>query len=91
MQNLAQAGDNIVSVSQLYGGSYNLFAHTFPRQGIEVRFAAHDDIAALGESRALVHRRRAVAHRESAAVEPDHHRQLALRPGAARALAPPGR
>ena len=29
---------------QLYGGTYNLFAHTFPRQGIEVRFAQADDV-----------------------------------------------
>src|SRR5690606_32369391 len=43
----AEAGDNIVSVAKLYGGTYNLFAHTLPRQGIEVRFAPHDDIAAL--------------------------------------------
>lgn len=35
---LCEAGDNIVSVSTLYGGTYNLFAHTLPRQGIEVRF-----------------------------------------------------
>lgn len=47
IQTLAEVGDNIVSVAKLYGGTYNLFAHTFPRQGIEVRFAAHDDIAAL--------------------------------------------
>lgn len=47
IQTLAQAGDNIVSVSKLYGGTYNLFAHTLPRQGIEVKFASHDDIAAL--------------------------------------------
>ncbi len=39
IQTIAQAGDNIVSSSRLYGGTYNLFAHTFPRQGIEVRFA----------------------------------------------------
>ena len=37
-------GDNIVSTSQLYGGTYNLFAHTFPRQGIDVRMAAADDL-----------------------------------------------
>jgi O-acetylhomoserine (thiol)-lyase len=36
---LAQAGHNIVTTSTLYGGTYNLFAHTFPRYGIEVRFA----------------------------------------------------
>ncbi len=47
IQSIAQAGDNIVSVSKLYGGTYNLFAHTFPRQGITVKFAPHDDIAAL--------------------------------------------
>lgn len=47
IQTIAQAGDNIVSVSKLYGGTYNLFAHTFPRQGITVKFAPHDDVAAL--------------------------------------------
>ena len=40
---IAEVGSNIVSTSQLYGGTYNLFAHTFPRQGIEVRFARADD------------------------------------------------
>ena len=39
IQTLARAGDNIVSVSQLYGGTYNLFAHTLPNQGIDVRMA----------------------------------------------------
>ena len=39
IQTIAEAGDNIVSTSTLYGGTYNLFAHTFPQQGIEVRFA----------------------------------------------------
>ncbi len=47
IQAIAQAGDNIVSVSKLYGGTYNLFAHTFPRQGITVKFAPHDDLAKL--------------------------------------------
>ncbi|WP_313103121.1 bifunctional O-acetylhomoserine aminocarboxypropyltransferase/cysteine synthase [Stutzerimonas nitrititolerans] len=47
IQTVAEVGDNIVSVAKLYGGTYNLFAHTLPRFGIEVRFAAHDDIAAL--------------------------------------------
>ena len=43
--NVCRAGDNIVSVSQLYGGTYNLFAHTLPQYGIEVRFvdAAHPE------------------------------------------------
>jgi O-acetylhomoserine (thiol)-lyase len=40
---IAEVGCNIVSTSQLYGGSYNLFAHTFPRQGLETRFAQADD------------------------------------------------
>ena len=47
IQTVAEAGDNIVSVAKLYGGTYNLFAHTLPRFGIETRFAPHDDIAAL--------------------------------------------
>ena len=36
---IAEAGDNIVSASTLYGGTYNLFAHTLPQYGITVRFA----------------------------------------------------
>ncbi|WP_295399844.1 aminotransferase class I/II-fold pyridoxal phosphate-dependent enzyme [uncultured Thiocystis sp.] len=44
---LAQAGDNIVAVATLYGGTYNLFAHTLPRLGIQVRFAAPNDIAGM--------------------------------------------
>lgn len=47
IQTLCRSGDNMVSVSQLYGGSYNLFAHTLPQQGIEVRMASGDDVAAL--------------------------------------------
>ncbi|MBS7350297.1 MAG: aminotransferase class I/II-fold pyridoxal phosphate-dependent enzyme [Comamonas sp.] len=39
IQTIAEAGDNIISASTLYGGTYNLFAHTLPQQGIEVRFA----------------------------------------------------
>ncbi len=41
---IASVGDNIVSTSQLYGGTYNLFAHSFPRQGIEARMAPADDL-----------------------------------------------
>ena len=44
---LARAGQNIVSVSQLYGGTYNLFAHSLPGLGIEVRFADGNDPQAL--------------------------------------------
>ena len=39
IQTIAEAGDNIVSAATLYGGTYNLFAHTLPQYGIEVRFA----------------------------------------------------
>ncbi len=45
--NLAEIGDNIVAVPQLYGGTYTLFAHMLPKQGIEVRFAADDSVQAL--------------------------------------------
>ncbi len=45
--NLAEAGDNIVTVPQLYGGTYTLFAHMLPKQGIEVRFATDDSPDAL--------------------------------------------
>ena len=44
---LAKAGSNIVSVPQLYGGTYTLFAHMLPGLGIEVRFATDDSAAAL--------------------------------------------
>ncbi len=47
IQTLAKAGDNIISTSQLYGGTYNLFAHTFPNQGIEVRMCSADDLTAM--------------------------------------------
>jgi O-acetylhomoserine (thiol)-lyase len=43
IQCICEVGDNIVSTSQLYGGTYNLFAHTFPKQGIEARMLSHDD------------------------------------------------
>ena len=39
IQNLAQTGDNIVSSTDLYGGTVNLFKNTLRQQGIEVRFA----------------------------------------------------
>ncbi|MDF0378438.1 aminotransferase class I/II-fold pyridoxal phosphate-dependent enzyme [Methylophilus sp. YYY-1] len=47
IQTIAEAGDNIVSVSTLYGGTYNFFAHTLPKQGIEVRFFDYRDPASL--------------------------------------------
>ena len=45
IQCICETGDNIVSTSQLYGGTYNLFAHSLPRQGIESRMVSHDDFA----------------------------------------------
>ena len=45
IQCICDVGSNIVSTSQLYGGTYNLFAHALPKQGIEARMIAHDDYA----------------------------------------------
>ncbi len=44
---IAEQGDNIVSVATLYGGTYNLFAHTLPKLGIEVRFIDYRDMDAM--------------------------------------------
>ena len=44
---IAEAGDNIVTTPQLYGGTYTLFAHMLPKQGIEVRFAPNDSAEEL--------------------------------------------
>ena len=44
---IAESGDNIIATGALYGGTYNLFAHTLPQYGIEVRFIDADDIAAV--------------------------------------------
>ncbi len=52
--NLAASGDNVVSVPQLYGGTFTLFAHMLPQQGIDVRFADSDqpdDLARLIDDR----------------------------------------
>ena len=43
IQNLAQAGDNVVSSTNLYGGTWNLFSNVLKQQGIEVRFVDPDD------------------------------------------------
>ena len=45
--NIARAGDNIISTSQLYGGTYNFFAHTLPQYGVEVRWVDADDPTAV--------------------------------------------
>ncbi|MDC9594460.1 bifunctional O-acetylhomoserine aminocarboxypropyltransferase/cysteine synthase [Xenorhabdus sp. IM139775] len=47
IQTIAAVGDNIVSVAKLYGGTYNLMAHSFPTLGIETRFVDHDNLAAV--------------------------------------------
>ncbi|NLO80377.1 MAG: bifunctional O-acetylhomoserine aminocarboxypropyltransferase/cysteine synthase [Xanthomonadaceae bacterium] len=47
IETITEVGDNIVSISKLYGGTYNFFAHSLPRRGVEVRFAAHDDFDGL--------------------------------------------
>tara|TARA_R110000824_G_scaffold336_1_gene1768 strand:- start:188460 stop:189734 length:1275 start_codon:yes stop_codon:yes gene_type:complete len=47
IQAITRVGSNIVSTTQLYGGTYNLFAHTLPAQGVETRFASCDDHAGL--------------------------------------------
>ncbi|MEM6575798.1 MAG: aminotransferase class I/II-fold pyridoxal phosphate-dependent enzyme, partial [Pseudomonadota bacterium] len=54
LMTVAESGDNIVSTASLYGGTYNLFAHTLPNFGIEVRFVDADDhtgMAAAMDSR----------------------------------------
>ncbi len=43
IQTIAEAGDNILAASALYGGTYNLFAHTLPQFGIQTRFADYRD------------------------------------------------
>ncbi|WP_035055575.1 O-acetylhomoserine aminocarboxypropyltransferase/cysteine synthase family protein [Andreprevotia chitinilytica] len=46
---IAEAGDNIISISTLYGGTYNLFAHTLPQYGIQTRFVDYRDPAAAAK------------------------------------------
>ena len=50
IQNLARAGDNIVSSTDLYGGTWNLFANTLRDQGIEVRFVDPQDPQAFARA-----------------------------------------
>jgi O-acetylhomoserine (thiol)-lyase len=58
ISNIAQAGDNVVSTSLLYGGTYNQFKVTLPRLGIGVKFVEGDDLGAYrkaidGKTRAI--------------------------------------
>ena len=48
IQNITTVGTNIVATPQLYGGTYTLFAHMLPNQGVEVRFADDDSPEAIG-------------------------------------------
>ena len=48
--NLARAGDNIVSSSSLYGGTYNLFTHTLPKIGITTTYVDGSDPSAFGRA-----------------------------------------
>src|SRR5512133_3730347 len=48
--NIAQAGDNVVSTSMLYGGTYNQFKVTLPRLGIGVKLVDGDDVGALAKA-----------------------------------------
>ena len=45
--NITEQGNNIVSVPMLYGGTYTLFKHMLPKQGIEVRIASDDSVATM--------------------------------------------
>ena len=56
--NISQAGDEIVSADNLYGGTYNLFHYTFPRLGIRVNFVKSNDIPAF--ERAITQKTKAV-------------------------------
>ena len=49
IQTICRTGDNIVSTSKLYGGTYNLFAHSLPAQGITTRFASHNDFERMNQ------------------------------------------
>ena len=49
IQNITSVGTNIVATPQLYGGTYTLFAHMLPNQGVEVRFAEDDSAAAVAK------------------------------------------
>ncbi len=58
IQCICEVGTNIVSTSQLYGGTYNLFAHSLPKQGIDVRMVSADDFD--GFEKAIDNKTRAI-------------------------------
>jgi len=62
IQTIAEIGSNVVTVPMLYGGTYTLFAHMLPKQGIDVRFAENDSPAAL---EALIDEKTAAIYCES--------------------------
>ena len=74
--NLAGAGDSIVSSTSLYGGTWNIFLHTFKRLGITVRFVEPTDIEGFV--------RRDRRHHEGV-VRRDDRQPAPRRPGPARA------
>ncbi|HSH42990.1 MAG TPA: O-acetylhomoserine aminocarboxypropyltransferase/cysteine synthase family protein [Arenicellales bacterium] len=47
LMTIAEAGDNFISMSTLYGGTYNLFAHTMPQIGLETRFVDPEDLDSI--------------------------------------------
>jgi len=47
LQTITEAGDNFIAMSTLYGGTYNLFAHTMPQMGIEARFVDPENLDAM--------------------------------------------
>lgn len=49
LETITEVGNNIVTTNKLYGGTYNFFAHSLPRRGIEVRFVDHDDFDGMAE------------------------------------------
>ena len=57
IQNIVRSGDHIVSASTLYGGTYNLFAHTLKDFGIDVSFVNPTSPAALRRPRSRTRRR----------------------------------
>ena len=66
IQTIAEAGDNFITISELYGGTYNLFAHTLPRQGIEARFVDKDDFDGMAAQ--IDARTKAIENRVTAAA-----------------------